>query len=127
MFKNKDEDLDESGHFNRNFDEDLSTFNNLHHRLSNRQVPGTAPSGQAAAGTSSAVSYQPLEPTKEMLAKMKKAAGGFFSNHGAKGQPMTASQSSSKTTTINYSYKPPTGLNADFKCTKLAENGKRCK
>jgi hypothetical protein len=40
---------------------------------------------------------------------------------------LSQTANNSLSATINYTYKPPNGLTANFKCVKLAESGKKCK
>jgi len=95
------DDLTDETHFQKNFDDNLSTFKNLYTRLESlrrnsndtrSESPDSFPSSQAdQAGNQNNIS------------------------------------TNNPSTLINYSHKPPSELNSNFKCIVLAKNGKRCR
>ena len=120
LFADDEDDEGNQQHFNKNFDDDLSTFKNLYTRLSTRQLTPQQQQQQQQQHQhqqqATSQSYQHVDNKKSNAPVIS----GPIAITNIQSVPGTV-------TTINYAYKPPTGLSAQFKCVKLAENGKRTK
>lgn len=93
----------EDPHFQKNFDNDLSSFKQIHSRYSTRQV------------SSDSNSSTPQVKTPPKALNISRSSNSTTNNK----TPQTVDSQLSRVA--------PTGLNANFRIVKITEKGKKCK